>query len=161
MRSKAQTGSHEDNTHRQTQTHTHTLTLTVGHDSCHSHQPPVRLSSLLDNSQAFLCQTTYVTAFWQHPLPEPVAGSDSRPLLLVALRTWSLMSLRQLTDAVTAPRYNTSHWQTRCDKDIQAHQCVHRHTDAQSHKYSCLVDVRDNSCCKYNLYSVLILSSAR
>lgn len=119
-----------------THMHAHT-THKLGPDSCHSNRPQVHLCSPLDNSQAFFCQTTYASDFllpravWQYPLPEPVVGFDSQPLLLVALRTWSLMSLRQLTDAVTAPRYNTSHWQTHCDKNIQAHQCVHSHTVAQ------------------------------
>lgn len=127
--SKAQTASHKASS--ATHTHTHI----VCPDSCHSNRPPVSLSALLDNIQAFpACHTTYATAFlllraaWHYLLSDPVAGTDSQPLLLVALRTWSLMSLRQLTDAVTAPRYNTTRWQTHCDKDIQAHQRVCRHT---------------------------------
>lgn len=140
-------------------THTHTVLTAV--------TPIVHrsISSVLDNSQAFRCQTTYATAFlllraaWHYLLWDPVAGTDSQPLLLVAQRTWSLMSLRQLTDAVTAPRYNTTHWQTHCDKDMQAHQRVHRHTYAQSHKCPCLVDALDDSSWDYNLYSVFIFSS--
>lgn len=85
--------------------HTHT-------DSCHSNQEPVHLCLPPGHSQALLCQKPYVATL--NPLTVSPPGAPwlapcLRPLSLVALWTWSLMSLRQLTDAVTAPEHNRAH----------------------------------------------------
>lgn len=108
-----------------------------GPDSCHSHRPPNHLPSLLDSIQAFSCHTAYATAIlqlrvaWHYLLPGPVASTGSQQPSCWWHHKHDLWCLTgSTTDAVTAPRYNTTRWQTHWDKDKQARQCVHRHTQA-------------------------------
>ena len=81
VRSKAQPGSFKD----RVQQHTHT----VGPDSCHSHRPPVRHSSLLDNSQAFSCQTTYASAYSScSELPDSIHSPSLWPTPTLSPSCW-------------------------------------------------------------------------
>lgn len=158
--SEARTGSHKDSS----TTHAQSWQLSLQSATSPSlpsarQQPGVSLS---DN----ICRCI-------SPAPSRLTLSTLRPcgrhqlsaLWLVALRTWSLMSLRQLTDAVTAPRYNTTRWQTHCDKDIQAHQRVRGRAHMHSRTSTCALPfVLDNSSWVqplFSIYSLLWVSPTR